>query len=365
MNTTIVRIAVCGLFVLGGLVSPAAAQKTTPRPAAMPARPAPSPSPTPLAFTARAHADITVVTADRTIDGKAVLGMSQRANLTRVDVISVTTDAIPLPPISVSFVVDRNARTVTSWSAATKQYYVQRMSPAPSPGPTPAPKPLGLFAGTSPFAKLDVLDVSIKLTGHTTTAGIATTGLLIDGHFAKKGSTNVAHATVTTQLADDFGAFPLTIDASLEPGAPSTGVTSPASVKLSYAVDELTRALPAAAGFRVPAGYRRATSMLAVIFPGQSSAPTSLRRPRPRPRLSSRVCGALCAGRAEARRAAPCARCAPKPPSRSARTSIRAVSSSRTRRGPERAAPDRLRADGGRRIAGARSGPGRDRGPSR
>jgi hypothetical protein len=269
MNRTVARNAVCGVFALVALGSAAAAQTAAPRPPGVA-----SPAPSPLAFTARAHADISVVTADRTITGSAVLGMSQRANLTRVDLISVKTDAIPLPPISVTFVIDRNAKTVTTWSVASKRYYVQRMSPSPSPGPTPTPKPLGLFVGTSPFAKLDVLDVSMKLTGHTTTAGIATTGLAIDAHFAKQGSTNVAHATATAQLADEFGAFPLTIDVLLEPGgsltnvSAQTGVSPPTSLKVSYAVDELTRAVPPVAGFRVPAGYTKATSIMAVVFHG-------------------------------------------------------------------------------------------------
>jgi hypothetical protein len=258
MNARAVPIVAWGVFAVVALGSGAAAQTGTPRPGA------PSPSPTPLAFTARAHADITVVTTDRTITGSAVLGMSQRANLTRVDIISVKTDAIPLPLISATFVVDRNARTVTSWSGATKRYYVSRMSPSPSPGPTPTPKQQGLFVGTSPFAGFDMLDVSMKLTGHTTTAGIATTGLAFDAHFQKKGSLTVVHATATTQLADEYGAFPLTIDLAVDPGGPQ-------SLKISYAVDELTRAVPAPAGFRVPAGYTKATSVMAVLLRGSIS----------------------------------------------------------------------------------------------
>jgi hypothetical protein len=265
MNRTVVRV-VAGAFAFAALGSAANAQAGTPATAA------PSPSPTPLAFTVRAHANVTIVTTDRTITGSAVLGVSQRANLTRVDIISVQTDAIPLPPISGTFVIDRSAKTVTGWSAATKQYFVGRMAPAPSPGPTPTPKPQGLFTGTSFLAGLDVMDLSLKLTGHTTTAGLATSGLAIDAHFAKKGSLTVVHATATTQLADEYGAFPMTIDVTLDPGGSQ-------SLKLSYAVDELTRAVPAAAGFHVPAGYTKAKSMLGVII--HTGAPT--RRPSPAP----------------------------------------------------------------------------------
>lgn len=264
MNRTVARVVAGGAFALGVLGSAANAQTRTPAPAA------PSPSPTPLAFTVRAHANVTIVTTDRTITGSAVLGVSQRANLTRVDIVSVQTDAIPLPPISGTFVIDRSAKTVTGWSAATKQYYVQRMAPAPSPGPTPTPKPQGLFTGTSFLAGLDVMDLSAKLTGHTTTAGLPTSGLAIDAHFAKKGSLTVIHATATTQLADDYGGFPMTVDVTLDPGGSQ-------SLKLSYAVDELTRALPAAAGFHVPTGYTKATSMLGVLIH------SGTRRPSPAP----------------------------------------------------------------------------------
>ena len=110
MDTRVVRVLAGGAFALAALGSAVNAQTAPPKPA-----PA-SPSPTPLAFTARAHADVTVVSTGRTITGSAVLGMSQRANLTGVDVISVKTDAIPLPPVSATFVVDRSARTVTGWS---------------------------------------------------------------------------------------------------------------------------------------------------------------------------------------------------------------------------------------------------------
>ena len=39
------------------------------------------------------------------------------------------------------------------------------------------------------------MDVSVKLTGHTTTAGLPTSGLALDAHIAKKGSLTVVHAT--------------------------------------------------------------------------------------------------------------------------------------------------------------------------
>jgi hypothetical protein len=250
-------IATWGVVALVAIGSIAAAQTPAPKP-----RATPRPTSTPLAFTARGHAEISLVMADRQLSGTAELGMSQRANLTRFDVLSVHSDAFPLPPLSLTVVIDRTARFATVWSSVTKHFYVQRFTLSSGPGPTPAPSPFPLFVGRSPFANLDVLDLRVRLTGHGMTADIATTGLEFEAHFAKKGSTNVAHVTATTQLADEYGGFPMAVDLGFD----ASGSTQTA--KLSYAVDSLTRALPDITGFRVPTGYTRATSILAVIFSG-------------------------------------------------------------------------------------------------
>jgi len=248
-------VATWGVVALVAIGSIAAAQTPAPK-----SRATPGPTPTPLAFTARGHAEISLVMADRQVSGTAELGMSQRAHLTRFDVISVHSDAIPLPPVNLTVVIDRTARSATVWSSVTKHYYVQRFTAASGPGPTPAPKPFPLFVGHSPFANLDVLDLRVRLTGHETTAGIATTGLEYEAHFAKKGSTNLAHVRATTELADEYGGFPMAVEVGFDMSG------SAQSAKLSYAVDSLTRAVPDIAGFRVPAGYTRATSILAVIL---------------------------------------------------------------------------------------------------
>jgi len=134
--------------------------------------------------------------------------------------------------------------------------------------------------GTSPFANLDVLSVTLKLTGHTTTAGLPTTGLSFDLQVRKKGDTALSHVTALTQVADEFAAFPMTIDVSVEPGA------APFSAKLGYAVDELTRSAPPATSFRVPAGYKEAPSLFDVIFPGRSGGWMRVRSPSPSPKPS-------------------------------------------------------------------------------
>ncbi len=89
----------------------------------------------------------------------------------------------------------------------------------------------------------------MKLTGHVVTAGVATTGLSFDMQVRNKGDKATSHVTATTQLADEFAAFPMTLDVSVEPGA------APFGAKLAYVVDDLVHALPPAARFE----YRPAT----------------------------------------------------------------------------------------------------------
>ena len=237
------------------------------------ASPTPSPTPALTAFSAQAHAAVTVVAQGNTFAGSAQVAVAQRTRLTRIDLLSVKSDSFPVPPLSFTLVVDHRAHTITGWSDATKQYYVQQFSvtiasPSPSASPQGTPRPLP----ASPFSKLEVLDMSLHLTGHTTTAGLATTGLALDMQVRNKGDAATSHVAATMQLADDFAAFPVTIDLSIEPG------TAPFSAKLAYAIDSLTRAVPEPAQFKIPAGYTLAPSMMRAIFPHRPSPSAS---PRP------------------------------------------------------------------------------------
>ncbi|MEA2785174.1 MAG: hypothetical protein QOF71_1278 [Candidatus Eremiobacteraeota bacterium] len=238
-------------------------------------KPSPSPMPTVVAFSAHAHANVTVVTQGNTFSGSLQLGVAQRTNLIRIDILSVQSDTIPIPPLTVTAVIDRGANTLTVWNDATKQYRMQpflpraaasaapRPSPSPSPRPSASPRP-GMFPrGRSPFADLDVLSLTLKMTGHTTTSGLPTTGLAFDLQVQRKADKMPSHVVATTQLADDFPVFPMTLDVSVEPGM------APVNAKLSYAVDDLTRTAPPLERFKVPAGYTEASSLLAVLFPGR------------------------------------------------------------------------------------------------
>jgi hypothetical protein len=255
-------------------------------------KPSPSPVPTPVAFSAHAHANVTVVTQSATFTGSLQLGVAQRTNLTRIDILSVKSDTIPIPPLTVTAVLDRGANTLTVWNDTTKQYRVQPFlpraaasaSPRPSPSPRPStsPRPPRPFArGRSPFADLEVLSLTLKMTGHTTTSGLPTTGLSFDLQVQRKVDKAPSHVTATAQVADDFSAFPMTLDVSVEPAM------APVTAKLSYAVDDLTRTAPPLDRFKVPAGYTEASSLLAVIFqryptPMPSSMPSPSPSPTPR-----------------------------------------------------------------------------------
>ena len=251
-------------------------------------KPSPSPAPAVAAFSAHAHANVTVIAQGTTFTGSVQLGVAQRTNLTRIDILSVKSDSIPIPPLTVTAVLDRGANTLTVWNDTTKQYRVQpflpraaasaspRPSAAPSPRPSSSPRPGPFPRGRSPFADLDVLSLTLKMTGHTTTSGLPTTGLSFDLQVQRKADKTPSHVTATTQLADEFSAFPMTLDISVEPGM------VPVSAKLSYAVDDLTRTAPPLDRFKVPDGYTEASSLPAVIF-GRSSMPRPMSSGMPMP----------------------------------------------------------------------------------
>lgn len=265
------RAVLCALL-LAGLGRAASAQSATP-----------SPVPTPSGFTAHAHANVNFVSSGNTINAVGRFAVAQRAGLTRLDILSLTSETFPLPPITGSAVIDRTARTVTVWNDTNRLYYVQSIvpnlggaSPSPRPSATARPSPRSSPRPQrsapprgSPFRDLQVLSVTLKMTGHTTTVGLPTTGLAFDLQVQGKNDRAPTHVTANTQLADEYAIFPISFDASVEPGSGSS------SAKVSYAVDDLTRTLPPATMFTVPAGYTKASSLLGVFFPGRNRRPAS------------------------------------------------------------------------------------------
>jgi hypothetical protein len=230
-------------------------------PAGAQTMPVPAPSPAPVAFSAHAHANVTVTAQSNTYDVRMQMAVAQRDRFTRFDILSIRSTSVPVPSSAFTFVLDRVANTVTVWNDTAKTFYTQSVVPS-LPGPTPGRSPASPFppSARSPFADLEILSVTFALANHTTTAGLATTGLVMNADFKKKGAAATSHLTATTQLADDFAAFPVSIDAHVDPG------TSAFSGRFSYLVDDFTRAVPASISFTVPAGYAQAESLVAVFL---------------------------------------------------------------------------------------------------
>lgn len=245
----------------------AAAQTASPSPA-------PTPLPTPIAFSARAHVNLAVTVQGTSYTATTQLGIAQRDRQTRIDLLSFQSNSVPMTFSGVTFVIDRIANTLSVWNAKTKTYYVQTIVPrataSPSPSasatPTPTPAPARPVAHRSMFADLDVFAIGVKLTGHTTTVGLPTTGLIANFDTRKKGTTATTHVVITTQLADDFAAFPMTIEATFDPGQPTF------KGSLGYVVDTFTRGTPPETRFDIPAGYAEGKSLLNVIL-GRPASP--------------------------------------------------------------------------------------------
>jgi len=239
------------------------AQAPTPAATAMPT-PAPTPAPP---FTARAHASVTIG-ASHVPYATAQFAVAQRGALTRIDLLSITSD-FAIPKLMATVVIDHGNNTATSWSDTTRLYYVQKFVPTAMPSIMPRPAASAApRAGASFLKNLDVLSMSFKLTGHGTTAGIASSGLLFEADVAAHGSTSPLHLTSTLQLADDYAFFPLALDAAFghASGAPSATI--------AYAVDTISfTPPPPPSQFVVPTGYKLARSLFDVLgFPSRRPA---------------------------------------------------------------------------------------------
>jgi hypothetical protein len=261
------RAVLCAVL-LAGLGRAAGAQT---------ASPSPVPPAAPAGFTAHAHANVDAVMSGNQFNAVARFALAQRASLLRIDILSLTSGTFPLPPLTGTAVIDHGARTVTVWNDTTRRYYVQSLipqlgrsaSPRPSASPHPSASPRPRASATpapaqhgSPFRNLEVLSMTLRMTGHTTTAGVPTTGLAFDLQVQNRGDHMPTHVTANTQIADDYAMFPVTADVSIEPAAGTF------NAKLAYAVDDLTPGLPPAESFRVPAGYTKASSVFEVFGMG-------------------------------------------------------------------------------------------------
>jgi hypothetical protein len=228
---------------------------------------APTPASTPAAFTAKAHMSITVSMPQGPMTLTARVGLAQREQVTRVDFLSVQSPVLRIPIGTLTVVIDRSSNTLTAWNDSSRSYYTQPILPRPAassiPSSAPSAKPSPLARAKpvrSALADLEVLVMTVRLLGHTTTVGIPTTGLGIDVEMRKKTETKSSHIVATLQIADDYAFFPVSVDMTFEPGV------TPFGGKLSYAVDSFDKTTPPIATFDIPAGYREEASIFAVVL---------------------------------------------------------------------------------------------------
>ena len=168
---------------------------------------------------------------------------------------------ITVPPGIISFVFDSVANTVTIWNGRSRTFYVQSMLPSlPGSASSRLPAPVLPPIARSPFADLEVFSFTFALANHAVTSGLPTTGLVMNIDFKMKDAPAISHISATMQLADEFAAFPVAINAHVDPG------TSAFSGRLSYLVDDFAHSAPASIRFTVPGGYAPAASLIAVLF---------------------------------------------------------------------------------------------------
>ena len=249
------------------------------------AQSAPSPVP-PTGFSSRGHLTVNVPIQTSTIYAGARLAVSQRDQLTRIDLLSVDAAILPIRIPQLTFVIDRRANIVTGWNDSAHIYYTQSFLPSSlggvshsAPVPEASNRPSRLEH--SPLANLDLLTFNMRLTGRTTVAGIPSSGLAFDAKIRQYGKIAISHVTGTAQLADDFAFFPTAIHARIQSG------DLPRAAVFAYAVDAFDRGAPPAETFAVPNGYSEATSMIGVLsgIPRQrpASAPSPAVSPSTEP----------------------------------------------------------------------------------
>jgi hypothetical protein len=231
------------------------------------------PSPEPAGFSGRAHITLRIPSQGSTVTAGAGVAVSQREQLTRIDLLSVDASALPIRIPPLTCVIDRRANTITVWNDAAHLYHTQSFLPAAFGGsgrPTPAPdaSPRQSRAERSMLADLDVLTFNLRLTGHARTAGIASTGLAFDAKARQRGKTAIVHLSGTMQIANDSALFPVAFQAQVS-------VNSLAPSRVSYLVDAFERHPPPPETFVVPSGYREAATFGEVLsgIPQHAPAP--------------------------------------------------------------------------------------------
>jgi hypothetical protein len=206
------------------------------------------------------------------------VAVERNGDRTRFDIRSVDAPVSPFRFDGLTILVDGHAQQVTVWNSVSQTYFTQSLVPgltaSPASTPTPRPSARPSRPERSPIADLDLLALDIRLGERRLVLGMPSTGLTMDARVRRRGTSSVMRLTGSTQIADTYAFFPLTV-------ALTASRDNVAVLRLAYGVDAYQPAVPPDADFAIPDGYRLAPNVFAVI-----NAPPAV-RPSPAPAPSS------------------------------------------------------------------------------
>lgn len=258
-------LAAC--FLLGAAPRPSPSSSPSPRPSATPI----------TAFSGTGRLTAQAVATGKTIGAQADVAVWARPGFVRFDLQKLSlSSADPsssalltqlLPTGGVTAVFNQKTQMVTIWSSQTQSYYSTKLAfPHPKPAASPKPKAKATPAPGSPVTSIfkaldsmtqyDVYSSSFELTGHQPVNGHMASLF----HFVSKTQKHGAKLETVNgdlALADDLSGIPLQL-----------AVDASGSTNGNLKIDLLTfhTATPDMKLFAVPAGYKKAKSILEVVM---------------------------------------------------------------------------------------------------
>ncbi len=270
------RVVLAALMLL---LQPASIDaQSLPSPSPMPElSPSASPSPvaTPVGFSSRAHATIVVSSPRGPIRLIARVAAERNGDRTRFDIRSIEGPPLPFRFDGISVVVDARSQKLIAWNRSNQTFFTQSLVPSVPTTPAATSPQRGTQRERSPIADLDLLSLDVRLGSRRLIVGLPSTALNVVAQTRRRGTSRITRLTGSVNMADDFAFFPLAVAMTAWQGKVAT-------FKLSYALDTLERVVPPESDFAVPAGYRLASSIFAVILglPDTATPPLS---PSPAP----------------------------------------------------------------------------------
>jgi hypothetical protein len=263
------------LAVLFSFLAAGVAIVSAPAQTMMPS-PLPSPSSTPYqGFSAVGALSIASAVNGAPVTFSANVAVANNKRETRVDLLSINvTGNDPnstvlkslLPQGAITFVIDQNKNLMTVWNAQKRVYYQSKMQkpmPSPSPSATSPSKFDIFFDKASALASLDSFNESLVLVGHQPVNGHPAAMF----HFilqSQKHNEDMQEVDADIAFADDLGGIPLRLWATLKGAHPGD---------LKFDVASLTPAPPKASVFAIPVGYKKVSSILAVMSANAGAFP--------------------------------------------------------------------------------------------